>query len=338
MAEVTVINKQTFLNELSGLLTFMTEEDRLEALTLYEKMFDDTDDEQELIQALRSPTRQAVVIARAYDANARKARAASPVGKSREDEEPEETPDFVMAILRVYEECVPLPEEPAYIPAESAAPEVLPNQVSLFDAAAAEPEEPEDYPVIDEPDAAAAEESFVLPEDAAEEPVSEEDAFRFEPPLEADEASGAEEDEAEAPAPKRREPPLLSEAAERGSAPVSSGETVRRPRVLLLILFILAAVPLTLLGVALLLIPTLLSLLLACAAIAAGGAGIATAFSGAFPVLADILLALGCSVILLALGVLFLWLFVWFIGGAIGGLIRSVVQLGKSWCYEEVPA
>ena len=34
--------------------------------------------------------------------------------------------------------------------------------------------------------------------------------------------------------------------------------------------------------------------------------------------------------------ILFLWLFAWFIGGAIGGLIRSVVQLGRAWCYEEV--
>ena len=67
---MTVINKQKFLTELGRLLTFMSEEDRQEALTLYEKMFDDADDEQALIQALLSPTRQAVIIARAYDAEA----------------------------------------------------------------------------------------------------------------------------------------------------------------------------------------------------------------------------------------------------------------------------
>ena len=39
----------------------------------------------------------------------------------------------------------------------------------------------------------------------------------------------------------------------------------------------------------------------------------------------------------LALGLLLLWLFVWFVGGAIGGLIRAVTELGRKWCYEEVP-
>ena len=63
------INKQKFLAELGRLLTFMSEEDRQEALTLYAKMFDDVADEQALLQSLLSPTRQAVIIARAYDAS-----------------------------------------------------------------------------------------------------------------------------------------------------------------------------------------------------------------------------------------------------------------------------
>ena len=61
------------------------------------------------------------------------------------------------------------------------------------------------------------------------------------------------------------------------------------------------------------------------------------AFSG-FPVFADILIVLGCAIILLALGLLFLWLFIWFVGAVIGGLIRWVIQLGGKWCYKEVAA
>ena len=62
------INRQKFLAELAKLLTFMYEEDRQLALRIYERMFDAVADENALIQGLVSPTRQAVVIARTYDA------------------------------------------------------------------------------------------------------------------------------------------------------------------------------------------------------------------------------------------------------------------------------
>ena len=50
------------------------------------------------------------------------------------------------------------------------------------------------------------------------------------------------------------------------------------------------------------------------------------------------LLLFGAAVVLLALGLLFLWIFVWFIAGAIAGLIAGVIRLGGSWCYKEVAA
>ena len=45
---------------------------------------------------------------------------------------------------------------------------------------------------------------------------------------------------------------------------------------------------------------------------------------------------LGTALVVLALGLLFLWLFVWLIFGGMGGLIRGVVNLGRKWCYREV--
>ena len=114
-------------------------------------------------------------------------------------------------------------------------------------------------------------------------------------------------------------------------------ETERKARPLLLLLFILFAVPLTVAAIAVLLVPTLLSLVLAAAAIVGGCALAVAAFSG-FAVFADILIVLGCAIVLLALGLLFLWLFVWFVSTVIGGLIRWVVQLGSKWCYKEVAA
>ena len=50
----------------------MYEEDRQTALAMYNQLFDEVDDEQGLLQLLVSPTRQAVVIARSYNAKERK--------------------------------------------------------------------------------------------------------------------------------------------------------------------------------------------------------------------------------------------------------------------------
>ena len=70
--EVRGINKQKFLTELGRLLTFMYDDDRERALDMYSSLFDETDDETGLLQMLGSPTRQAVNLARSYDARERK--------------------------------------------------------------------------------------------------------------------------------------------------------------------------------------------------------------------------------------------------------------------------
>ena len=341
---MTDINKQKFLVELGRLLTFMSEEDRQEALMLYEKMFDDADDEQALLQALVSPTRQAVIIARAYDANARKLQAyASAQRKAAAHEAPEATPDFVLAILHVYEEAVPLPaepeEEPAPAPAEEAAPApveeaeeepaVNPDQLSLFELDEASEEDEEAAPAEEEaaPDLLDEVDSFIADFNILDDELSPEEETRGVPLDEEEEAAPVEEAEEE-PVPEEPAPAPAEE---------QSPSTERKLRPLLLILFILFAVPLTLAAVLLLLVPTLLSLVLAAGSIVGGCAAVVAAFSG-FPVFADILIVLGCAIILLALGLLFLWLFIWFVGAVIGGLIRWVIQLGGNCCYKEVAA
>ena len=100
---------------------------------------------------------------------------------------------------------------------------------------------------------------------------------------------------------------------------------------------VIRAVPVTIVGLVLLLIPTLASLGLAAGAISAGALALVGAFSG-LPVFADILIVLGAALVILALGLLFLWLFIWFIGGAMAGLVRGIVNLGGQWCYKEVSA
>ena len=356
-AEVNDIIRQRFLAELGKLLTFMYEEDRQTALAMYSKMFDDAVDEEDLSQFLGSATRQAVVVARAYNARARKLQVES---QSREQDgaEAEGTPDFVLAIDELYRQ---------YFPAPAEEDQVLDNQVSLFEepaqeapaaplppqeTSAAETNEPQ--PVTPAETAPAAAEAAEAPETEGEPAQTQSGSTTeavekvFE---QADPAAGIKTDEVDrfledykpedetlelSPAPERESDAHFPPAAE--EAPPQEGAAVaRKPRVLLLILYVLLAVPLTLAGVVLLLIPTLLFLALAVACVASGAALLVAAFSG-FTMLADFLLLFGAAVVLLALGLLFLWIFVWFIAGAIAGLIAGVIRLGGKWCYKEVAA
>ena len=76
---------------------------------------------------------------------------------------------------------------------------------------------------------------------------------------------------------------------------------------------------------------------LAAAAVFAGVQLVIAAFGG-FKILADFLLLFGSAVVLLALGLLFLWIFIWFVGSVMAGLVTGVIALGRSWCYKEVSA
>lgn len=336
------INKQKFLAELSQLLTFMYEEDRQDALALYADMFDEAEDEQALIQALVSPIRQAVLVARAYNAKEHKLQAHS---QAREADAPREegAPDFIRAIFDIRAEA--LNRQPASLAVDE-------NQFSLFDQAAEAPAPLYDEPVMPAAPAPAAELQPEEPAEAAEEaePVEAEGVEEAEPTLfdaaetqHADEAEEAgPEGEAVAEAEDEEEEEieenydLFEDEEPRKAKPAHPG-MVRKPRVLLLILYVILAIPLTLIGLVLLLIPTVL-----CLGVAAGfiytGILVASAAFGSFAVLADLLVVAGAALILLALGLLFLWLFIWFIGGAMVGLVRSVIELGGQWCYKEVPA
>lgn len=364
LKEVALINEQKFLAELGKLLTFMYEEDRQTAIELYAEMFASTADEHALMLFLGSPTRQAVQVARAYNAKERKLQVHS---QSKNDDgleyDPDEVPDFVLAINKI---ALSAAQIAGAAPAEDEreAPE---GQFSLFDEGSAEAEPaveeapaveaasaPVEEPPVEAVEAAPAEEQPVPAEEAPaeEQPTQEEPEPVEDAPQEAAEeaaedapAEEAAEDDfvvvipelEEQPAPAEESVELLAPVAEDKPLAQAPVETQRKPRVFLLILFIILAVPITLIGIALLLIPTLLCLSLALSFIVAGVAALVSAFAG-FAVFADILVMLGLALVGLSLGLLFLWLFVWFIGGAIVGLVKSVIALGASWCYKEVPA
>mgnify|MGYP004545686869 FL=1 len=347
----------------------MYEEDRQTALEMYNQLFDEVDDEQGLLQLLVSPTRQAVVIARSYNAKERKLQVHAQSREESETASDGAAPEFMGVIESIREEAL-----------SRQAPktaEVSADQFSMFedDFFAPTPETPA-APAEAEPEAPAeeaaapvaeaeAEAPAETAEPAADEPVDEVDAFIADFAIPADQqefapnageqtapaepAEPAQPEEAEAPA----------ESDEDDSAPIvieeenveeyddeyddeyyddEEYEPVRKPRVFLLILYILLAVPVGLLGILLLIVPTLLFLVLAGLIITGGVMAVTSAFSSGIAVFADIMVIIGMAFILLALGLLALWIAVWLVGGAMVGLVRGLIHLGGKWCYKEVEA
>ena len=382
-SEVTSINKQKFLAELGKLLTFMYEEDRLKAIEIYSRMFEEADDERALLQSLVSPTRQAVVVARAYNSDLGKLSLTSESKAAPEDRDENGVPDYIQAIEKVREQAlsaqgiaaVKADEEPEAEPVEEPEAEPVEEpETEVVEEPEAEPVEEPETEAVEEPETEAAEEPEA---EAAEEPETEaaeepEAEVAEEPEAEAaeePEAEAAEEPEAEA-AEEPAEAPAAAEAApeektavegiEYFTMPEAGKETTakeggsllldensfnvdsdaikrgrRKPRVFLLILYILLAIPLTIAAVAVLLVPALLFLALSIASIICGVVLVSTAFKG-FAVLADIMVLLGVSLVLFALGLLFLWTAIWFIGGAVVGVVHGVAALCDKWCYKEV--
>ena len=353
------------------LLTFMYEEDRQTALAMYNQLFDEVDDEQGLLQLLVSPTRQAVVIARSYNAKERKLQVHAQSREESDTASDGAAPEFMGVIESIREEALsrqapktaevsadqfsmfeddffaPTPETPAApaeaepeAPAEEAAveapAEASPAEAAETEAEAAEAEAPAPAASVDEVDAFIAD--FSIPADQQE---FAPDAGEQTAPAEAAEPAA---EEAEAPA----------ESDEDDSAPIAieeeddeyddeyyddeEYEPVRKPRVFLLILYILLAVPVGLLGILLLIVPTLLFLVLAGLIITGGVMAVTSAFGSGIAVFADIMVIIGMAFILLALGLLALWIAVWLVGGVMVGLVRGLIHLGGKWCYKEVEA
>ena len=396
---MTSIDKQRFLAELAKLLTFMYEEDRLRAIELYSRMFDETDDERALLQTLVSPTRQAVVVARAYNANLGRLSLNAESKAAPEDRDENGVPDYVQAIGKVREQAWAAAgavapkraEEPEAEKAKEPEAEEAgePETEEAGEPEAAEAEEPE----TEETGKAEAAEAGEPEAEKTEEPEAEETgkaeaAEAGEP--EAAEAGELEAEKTEEPAAEKTEEPeaekieepetekegkpeppaAVSEKEEKGAAiegveiftmPEAGRETplsesnaaldensfnidndelrkTRKPRVFLLILYILFAIPLTLCAVAVLLIPALLFLVLSVAAIICGVVLVSTIISNiaAMALLSDIMVLLGVALVLFALGLLFLWTAIWFIGGAIVGVVHGVAALCEKWCYKEV--
>lgn len=335
----------------------MYEEDRQTALAMYNQLFDEVDDEQGLLQLLVSPTRQAVVIARSYNAKERKLQVHAQSREESDTASDGAAPEFMGVIESIREEALsrqapktaevsadqfsmfeddffaPTPETPA-APAE-AEPEAPAEEAAAPVAEApAETAEPATDEPVDEVDAFIAD--FAIPADRQEfAPDAGEQTAPAEP------AEPAQPEEAEAPAESDEDdsvPIVIEEEDDDEYYDDEEYEPVRKPRVFLLILYILLAVPVGLLGILLLIVPTLLFLVLSGLIITGGVMAVTSAFGSGIAVFADIMVIIGMAFILLALGLLALWIAVWLVGGAMVGLVRGLIHLGGKWCYKEVEA
>lgn len=337
----------------------MHEEDRQRAMAAYTALFDQADDEQALLQALNTPLVQAVQVSRAYNSTDAEAigedgippylQVIYDIGTAALSEQPiqKQTDDDQFSLFDEQSEAAQAARRQFYVPqnSESAgdAPEAEPSAVEETAAVPAEPGEaaPDAGGESAAEDMAAAsaapEESGAETADSAD-PAADEAAAKEGPEQELDQKVSdflnnfslktGEADELPPDTPSK-----LAHTPRR----IAVDKTLRKPRVPLLILYILFAVPLTLVGIVVLLLPTVVSLSAGVLLGATGVLGFLSVFSS-FSLMCDMLVAAGASMALVALGLLFLWLFIWLIGGAIAGLVRTVVDLGGKWCYKEVPA
>ena len=358
----------------------MYEEDRVRALDLYSKIFDEVGNDNAALQLLVSPTRQAVNLARAYDGRdrsvqgygedvpayieviedlRRQASSIAPAMPKVDDDQISlfEQPDVAETVFaNIDYVSPPLPEEEKtavvlpdhyhYFPDEDKSAEPIPPAYPLEMPAAEEPEKKPDLDVFSDAVEAFLKDHTLNEEDVGSEPPYP--AHLVEPPkapLPAREPLAPQitdkRDEDQPVAAPRQDTapdprPVQKNQRDMGTLMNDLPPlTKKKPNIPLLILFILIAVPATLACIGVLLIPTVLLLGLAVAALYAGFSGLIAAFTS-FSVFADMLLVFGLSLSLAAIGLLLFWLFLWMLVGAIPALVCGVCNLAKKLCYKEV--
>ena len=199
--------------------------------------------------------------------------------------------------------------------------------VSFEEAEEEEEEETSTYTVDEDQLTMEGFDSFTKPEDTSA--ANADGALRR---LSADDAG-------EAPSGAVKKPDPSKATAAKGTAK-PTGSAASEPskpvtiNIAIVILYLLVAVPITAVGVLLLLVPALLFLALSVATGIAAFNVISAAF-GSFAVFADILVVLGAGLLLSAFALLFLLLFGWFIGCATAGLINGAIRLGSRICCRE---
>lgn len=350
----------------------MHDEDRVRALEEYENIFEQAGNENAVLQLLVSPTRQAVNLARAYDSKDRTSLSengeypsylsviddlrrqagalipAAPVLSEDDDDQISlfDKPDVAETVFNSLDlENLPELEEDELDEAPEEEIDHYPDEDRSAETAPAPAVPNRAAPTEEEPNREVDEFSNAVEAFLAEFPARGSDAedhtfyLDRQPENRTQERPSPIMDRHDEDRPMPAEPVRNAQIPRPDVRPILPDlpqMTKSKPNVALLILYILIAIPVTLLLIALLLLPAALCLGLAAAGLGLGFAGVAEAFT-AFSVFADMLLVFGLALALAAFGLLLFWCFVWFLGGAIPGVIRGACSLARKLCYREVP-
>lgn len=236
------MNRQRYMAELSKLLTFMFKEDKEDILAHYNKMLDEAEDEQALLESFGSPTRLAVTISHSYKRAERKLAVEADSKADKPDEgETSVVPEHIF-VKPVKKETAAEKTPAAPVPGlsyadiieeirrEKAEEEGVEYTPMFFNEPEKAPEEPEAEEkteeaekVPEEPEAEEAEEADIeveIVETPAEESASEEAEPEEKAPEADGEAEEAAEDEAEETTEEKTEEPEAEE-------PQDAEETVK---------------------------------------------------------------------------------------------------------------
>ena len=296
--------------ELNKLLTFMFKEDRAEIIQHYNELLDNAEDESALLEEFGSPTKLAVSISRSYNRDERKL---AVTADSKED-----APEKPAAEAKAPEK--PQAPEAPKAPQKPSEPEVYTGTyadiVEEFRRQRALEEGVEYKPIFFD-------ESEPTP---VEEPAPVEEPTPVEEPAPTEEPAPAEE-----PVDGTFEEYGLSDAEEAAE----ERRTQRKTNVPLLILYLIIAIPLGIVGVALVIAIGAVVIAAAAAAAFCGVKLFVFAFSG-LTVFADIFITAGAALVCCAVALLLLWFGVWGIASGVSGVIVGLKALGRKLCVKEV--
>ncbi|MDY5594495.1 MAG: hypothetical protein SPF59_02375 [Oscillospiraceae bacterium] len=326
--EVTVINRQSYMAEISSLLSLITDDNtRVALIDQMERMFDAAADEERLIQEIGNPTKVAVALIR-YADSGKITPAAAPVVAPERVQPPKKAQPIDETKFRPAEDVVL--DTTAAAPGDSFAPEdepysddgYYPEEDAQYQDDGYYSEEDDQYQddgYYSEEDAQYQDDGYYSEEDG---PYQDDGYYSEEDDQYQDDGYYSEDD--------GMEPNPFTEMFDDLEA-----ETVTKTNPFLAILYTIGAIIVGVPVFAVLLVLNLCFFAIGVAAVAAGVGLIGTAFIG-LSVVADMLILLGGGASVFAVALVLLWFSIWFFIQVTIGWIRALVRLGKRWCCKEV--
>ena len=326
--EVTVINRQSYMAEISSLLSLITDDNtRVALIDQMERMFDAAADEERLIQEIGNPTKVAVALIR-YADSGKITPAAAPVVAPERVQPPKKAQPIDETKFRPAEDVVL--DTTAAAPGDSFAPEDEPYSDDGYYSE--EDAQYQDDGYYSEEDAQYQDDGYYSEEDdqyqdagyySEEDDQYQDDGYYSEEDAQYQDDGYYSEDDG-------MEPNPFTEMFDDLET-----ETVTKTNPFLAILYTIGAIIVGVPVFAVLLVLNLCFFAIGVAAVAAGVGLIGTAFIG-LSVVADMLILLGGGASVFAVALVLLWFSIWFFIQVTIGWIRALVRLGKRWCCKEV--